>query len=139
MRFEAPFSCNISKKVNFNRCKGRFSSFQIYNYSKLEVKMFFKHCLIFLSLCFSLYGPAKLSDLDLDDYDYDQIFQQLKASTTSTPIETNQQLMAPSTIIPTTPMPENFDYSDLDYSMSYDDFGKPEGKKFELLLNCVGR
>ena len=67
--------------------------------------MFFKHCLIVLSLCLSILGAK----LELDDYE--EVFQQLRATNVMVPTE--------ATVFTTTPVPILDDPVDFDeYSTS---------------------
>lgn len=92
--------------------------------------MAFKHCLVFLAFCLPFSG-AKVSDLELDDYDYDEVFKQLK--TTERPAVTLTLMKPPVEYVPTTPMPDIVDYTD--YSNQYVEKTNFEGKTFNIFFS----
>jgi len=96
--------------------------------------MAFKHCLVFLAFCLPFSG-AKVSDLELDDYDYDEVFKQLKTTErpTERPTVTPTLMRPPVEFVPTTPMPDVVDYTD--YSNQYVENTKFEGKTFNIFIS----
>ena len=112
--------------------------------------MAFKHCLVFLAFCLPFSG-AKLSDLELDEYDYDEVFNQLKTTekpavtptlmTTERPAVNPTLMKPPIEFVPTTPMPDVVDYTD--YSNQYveqnEDNTKTDGKILLFFTSFFGK
>lgn len=90
--------------------------------------MFFKHCLIVLSLCLSTLGAT----LQLDDYDYQEVFRQLRATDAMVPTE--------ATVFTTTPVPildDRFDFDDYSTSDMFSDDSTTLKGKFVFIVLLI--
>ena len=98
--------------------------------------MVFKHCLIVLSLCLSTLGAT----LQLDEYDYEEVFRQLKATDATVPTEATVFTTTPVPVLDrrTTPVPvldNRFDFDDYSTSdMFSDDSNTLKGKIVFIVL-----